>query len=92
MSRYATLVKHCGFVNNEDEMPVSSFPYVGKKGRIVDVDVDDDRYNTDRPTGYESTQYLVDFGDEKLWIPGKIFCGIDEDAREIWETYLNISK
>lgn len=90
MSRYATLVKHCGFACNREEELVSSLPFVGQKGKVIDVD--DDRYNTDRPTGYESCFYLVDFTTEKLWIPKKCFLGEDENGKERWETYLVISK
>ena len=64
-----------GLAKNHSGESVPAFPYLGKTGKILDEN--DSSYDTDQPTGYEPTYYLIDFGDVKLWIPYSTFIGHD---------------
>ena len=88
MKTKATLLQDCptGLARNENNECIPTRPFIGRTGTIIEIE--DDAYNTDRPTGDEPCYYLIDFGDQKLWIPSSVFMGDDENGVERWERFL----
>lgn len=94
----ATLIKSPGFWRSDDpaqaDRLINMAPYVGQTAKVVESH--DSGYDTDRPTGYEPVDYLLEFPDGlRVWMPGSLFCGEEEDSRgrfhEIWERYLKFN-
>jgi hypothetical protein len=77
-----------GLTRNETDELVQVCPFLGKTGAILERE--DTGYDTERPTGYEPVYYLVDFGEQKLWLPFALYWGDDKNGKEIWEKYLRI--
>ena len=65
-----------GLAENENGELVNILPFIGKIGTVLDRQ--DTGYDTERPTGYEPVYYLVDFENEKLWIPFSSYLGRGE--------------
>lgn len=89
----ATLITNvlAGIARNDRGEHIPVFPYIGKTGIVLEVE--DTGYDTDEPTGYEPVIYLVDFGDQKLWIPSSIYNGYDKQKeKDIFTQILKIEQ
>ena len=66
---------------------IPAHPYLGQIGRVLRAE--DDAYNTDKPTGYESVWYLVQFPEKDIWLPSSTYVGYDEEKEEdVWVKHL----
>ena len=76
-----------GFGRSADEQEsIPAHPFLGKVGKVIDVE--DEAYNTDRPTGYESVWYLVEFDTGQIWLPSQTYLGCDAEGRDQWCCHL----
>lgn len=78
-----------GMVRNDEGKYVSTLPFLNQEGSVVNSN--DSGYDVDRPTGYESVYYLIDFNGARLWIPRATYVGEDlRTNRDIWNNHLEL--